>query len=87
MRPTVHDLDERTRFGEAVDAVALGYRCERCDVEPGTWCRTSSGRRAQHLHAPRADPAWKGLQWATQLGEREAELYNRLADGAGSGDG
>lgn len=66
--PQVSDLDESTQFTDAVDAVAIAYRCERCDVEPGDWCRTSSGRRAQYLHAPRIDPAWKGLQWATQLG-------------------
>jgi hypothetical protein len=35
------------------DHIMLGYRCGRCLVDNGEWCRTERGSRAAMLHAPR----------------------------------
>ena len=73
--PTVDELTDEASFTDAANTAAVSYRCERCGAEPGEWCRTTSGRRAQYIHAPRLDPVWSVMQWAWSLGERETKEY------------
>lgn len=51
--------------------------CGRCGAAPGEWCRTSSGRYADYLHACRERPVREG--WSAGFREGHA---NGLAQAA-----
>lgn len=51
---------------DKVNDFGLGFICPRCGEEG--WCKTSSGHRAEYLHAARTDPFWQVFKWGIQRG-------------------
>lgn len=66
-----------------IDDLALEYTCAYCLAEPGDWCRTKTGARAEWLHSIRTNAIASayGLGW--QEGDAETrEHIKKLSEDA-----